>query len=325
MRKALIILLAISILFSFTGCNKSDLKDYGEAVEKTDSITSGKTETNIGMDFDFNTEGLTPEETIGFNFLKNIEIKSNMKFDLEEEKYISNNNFSLGGFGFDAKLYMNGQEAYLQMPMADKYIDLSPAENEETEELNNEFITAETQEKIDSKWMNLLQEDNVFSGKDTTMDSPDGDVKVKEYTINIEDDKLKEFMEFLVDVVSEDKKVKERLNNNMNVSNGIENTSNDDMFEMLKEMVKEIAIEDFSYVAYVDIDGYVVNEDTEIDVNFNNNEMINGITLTMESDIWDIDKEQEFNFPKINEDNLLKEEDLNIFDSINPINLDKNE
>lgn len=309
MKRILIVLLIFSIVFSFTGCKGSDLKSYGDAVEKTDSISKGQLEFSMGLEFNFDTRDLTDEEIKQINYFKSIEGKMNIKFDNEKEKIISRNYFSFGGLGFDSNVYGNGDKIYLQMPIVGKYMDISKEYKEESTQ-NDDFISENSIDKIGEKWLDILQEDEVFSGKNTIMDTPDGEVKVTEYTIKIEDDKLKEFVLYVLDTVSKDENFKKNLQDKIKTSKEKEKITIDDIIESSKEMIKESDIENFNYTAYVDIDGYIVKEIIKVNMDSGDNDIINRITFNMNTDIWDIEKDQKFDFPDINEENILKENEI---------------
>lgn len=310
MKKILTLLLVITILFSFSGCNGDDLKNYSEAVKKTSSILKGQMEISMDTDLDISTDELTKEQKKAIKYFKNLEGKMNIKFDDESKKFISRNYFSFGGLGMDSNVYGNGEQIYLQMPIIGKYIDISQEYKKETKQDSGSFLSEDTKEKIGNKWLNILQEDDIFTGQDTIMDTPDGEVKVTEYNIHIEDNQLKEFALSVVDIVAKDEDFIKNLNKEIEEVEGEDKVNSDELIKNIKKMIKGAGIEAFNYTAYVDIDGYIVKEIIEVNMDSNESEIINGAKFNMEINTWDIEEEQEFDFPDINEDNILNRDEI---------------
>ncbi|MBS4537912.1 hypothetical protein GOQ27_05530 [Clostridium sp. D2Q-11] len=322
MKKNISIFLIALIIFSFTGCKGSDLKSYGDAVEKTNSITKGQMELNMDMDLDINTQGMTEEELKAMNYFKTMKGKMRIKFD-ETEKFISRNYFNFGGLGFDLDVFGNGEDIYLQMPIIGKYINVKEFDENKQSSQENEFISENSKVKISEKWVGFLQEDDVFSGKSTVMDTPDGEVKVTEYTIQMEKGKLKEFASYVINTVAKDENFRNNLANQINTSNGNEQVTIDDIINNSEEMIEGANVGAFNYTAYVDIDGYIVKEVIKVTMDSSDSEKINSATFNMNINRWGIEKKQEFDFPDINEDNILKESEIDQEMPFNFGNIDK--
>ncbi|MGB4437625.1 MAG: hypothetical protein WBJ13_00045, partial [Sedimentibacter sp.] len=71
-------------------------------------------------------------------------------------------------------------------------------------------------------------------------------------------------------------------------------------------------VESFSYTAYVDIDGYIVNEMIEFSLKVINpeNAGLSGVNYSLNMKNWDINKEQSFDFPVLTEENTIKMDDM---------------
>jgi hypothetical protein len=71
--------------------------------------------------------------------------------------------------------------------------------------------------------------------------------------------------------------------------------------------MNEYSIESFTYTAYVDIDGYIVNEMTEFAIKMDKAKLATATRLSYKLEVknWDINKEQKFDFPVLTEENTL--------------------
>jgi len=87
----------------------------------------------------------------------------------------------------------------------------------------------------------------------------------------------------------------------------MKDTSFDKLISDIKENMKDYTIEGFSYTAYVDIDGYMVNEMIDFSLKVDSTKPATATRLSYKLDIknWDINKEQKFEFPVLTEENTL--------------------
>jgi hypothetical protein len=76
--------------------------------------------------------------------------------------------------------------------------------------------------------------------------------------------------------------------------------------------LKEDTVEKFQYTAYVDIDGYIVNETVEVKIKRDTAEQgePKSIRFKLEMKNWDINKDQKFEFPVLTDENTMKSNDL---------------
>lgn len=73
---------------------------------------------------------------------------------------------------------------------------------EEYEENKGENLTGlsdDTFNKIKNKWLELLEDENVFKGEKILITTEAGEVKAREYTIDTNKEQLKELLNFAID------------------------------------------------------------------------------------------------------------------------------
>jgi len=315
-KKLMIAILALVLAAALISCSFDSLEGYKKAAEKTEQIKKGRTEGEFSLVMDFNTSGMTEEQIKELNYFKNIKGSFNVAYDDELEKGIFRYYLNLGGLGFDLDLFVNGEEIFMKLPVIGKYMRLSEIKEYMADtqgEGKSEVISGETQDAIKEKWLGLLNKEDVFKGKDTVLTTPDGEVKTTEYTIRLNDEQIKSLAEYSMDLLSKDKKLEENYENYIRKNvEFLKDTSLEKLLSDMKENIDKYTVESFGYTAYVDIDGYIVNEKVGITLEVDNAEPASVTGFSYELDIknWDINKEQEFDFPALTDENTVDMENM---------------
>jgi len=316
MKRIIIILVCVVTLISLVACGRNDLEDFKEAIQKTAEITKGSMAVKSKVEMEFNTDGLTEEEIKALNYVKNVVMNMNFKYNDEEERVIAKNYLSFGGLGFDLDFYMDKDKAFIKMPMLGKYIVISDMvmDSEESgspEELDGSFIA------FKKKLEGILQEENVFSGKDTIITTQEGEVKATEYNISLKDQQIKNLLGEIMVELSSNKEIERNFNKyiefNMEGIDTPEDITLEGLLEDLDKAISRSTIKDFNYVAFVDIDGYIVKEDIVFEIEFMDTESgkVKDLRYQFSSEQWNINEDQDFDYPELNDDNTLDIESLN--------------
>lgn len=316
MKRMLILGISIILIITLVGCKKNDLEDFTSALKLTEEIEKGELATQLKINMDFNTQGLSEEEIKDRNYLKEIEAKVDVTYDSDLEKTIARNYFNFGGLGFDLNFYIDGERAFVKMPIVGKYIMINDFIKDTDIEKNQaqlgEFAAEETMASIKNNLIKILKKDNVFSGKDSVLTTPDGEVKATEYTIKLDNSQIKELINETINTISKDEALKKNIEKymdfNIDDNDGVEEISLENLLESVSKAVDNSEINNFTYLAFVDIDGYIVKEDIDFDISFKEvgSGRISGLNYSYSIDRWGINKEQEFDYPEINEDNILE-------------------
>lgn len=316
-RKFAFMIVMLLTVLTVTSCGNNGLADYKKAVDKTDQIERGQSSSEFSLSMDLNTEGMTQEEINELNYYKDITGNFQTVFDSSTNQTISRNYLNLGGLGFDFDLYKNGDEMFVKLPIIGKYMKMDDIMKKAGEEVNTEkkteLISEDSLDALTKEWVGVMKEENVFRGKDIVLTTPDGEVKTTIYTITLNDDQIKILARNSIDVLAKDEKLKSNfesmIEKNMDQSKKV---SYEEFFSNIKEQMEKDTIESFQYTAYVDIDGYIVNE--TIDVKVKREALEKGepkeITYKMELKNWDINKKQKLEFPVLTEDNTMKTDNL---------------
>jgi hypothetical protein len=322
MKRKIVFITAFSlILIMFlTSCNTTNLVEYKKASEKTDQIIKGQTAGEFTMTTEINPDGLTAEEIKELNYIKDMDGSFSVVFDDEEEKAIIRNYLNFGGLGYDFEVYVNGEEVSIKLPVVGKYLRIDEemiSEGEQYYDTGNQIISEETKKEFTKKWISLMNEEDVFKGKNIVLTTPDGEVKTTEYTIKLSDEQIKTLLKTTAQILSEDEALKLFFEKNISVNVGetegeLEQKTFEEMLDDIVSSAEKFKVENFSYRAYVDIDGYIVNEIIDISLKTIDAEKegIIGINYNLDIKTWDINKEQKFEFPTLTDENTIKTDEM---------------
>lgn len=313
MKRLLFAALALMLVISLSACNTSSLEEYKQASEKTDRITRGKVSGEFATKIELNTENMTAEEIKELNYYKDMKGSFNVSYDDEAGKSIFRNYLNMGGLGFDFEVFINGEEMFMKLPVVGKYMKLDEVEANVNVEENEEIISEETIDFITQKWISLMNDDDVFKGKDIVLTTPDGEVKTTEYVIKLNDQQIKTLVKESTDILSRDEKLKSFYRKYVEKSSEESNVKSfESILAELKTGIDNYNIESFMYTAYVDIDGYIVNETFEISAAVIDPEEKNlkAISYKLNLNNFDINKEQYFDFPVLSNDNTLSVDEM---------------
>jgi hypothetical protein len=314
MKKILILLLAV-MLVPLAACGTDNLAEYKKAAEKTEQIHKGQFSAEFSMTMDYNTDELTAEEVKELNYFKDMKGTFSSVYDDEAEKAILRNYMNFGGLGFDFDMYINGEEIFMKLPVVGKFMKIDEIQNAcnidniddiETEEYSKEIVSDETIRAFTDKWVNLMNDDDVFKGRDIILTTPDGEVKTTEYTITLTGTQIRTMIEECADIAAKDEKLRQFCDNYMNIKFDEEEITFEEMLQYLKDNIEDYTVEDFKYTALVDIDGYIVNENIKFAVKAARGDLVlRGLNYNMDIITWDINKEQHFDFPELTDENTI--------------------
>lgn len=311
---AAMLALLVTVL-AVTGCGTNSLADYKKALDKTDQITKGQCSGEFSVIMDFNTDGMTQEEINELNYYKNMSGSFKKTFDNSKNQEICRNYINMGGLGFDIDIYENGGEKFVKLPIIGKYMQMDEMlkEIKESPEEQTNFLSDDTLEALGKAWVGMLKEEDIFKGKDIVLTTPDGEVKTTVYTITLNDVQIKAFAEKAISILSEDETLRSNIDELLaKKADRAEPLDFDELVDKIKEHMKKDAIESFQYTAYVDIDGYIVNEVIEVEITkeTKNSGEPEEISFHLEMKNYDINKDQKIEFPVLTEENTLKTDEL---------------
>ncbi|WP_148134415.1 hypothetical protein [Candidatus Formimonas warabiya] len=317
MKRVCLVVIGVLLAALLAGCTGDSLESYKKAVQKTEEITKGQVSGDFTLALDFDLTGLEEAQIKDLEYFKNIKGSFQATYDREAEKTICRNYLNLNGLGFDTDFYRNGREMFIKMPIAGKYIRLDEMmEGKETKPPGTaefDFVSPETGDTLHQTWLALIRQEDVFTGKSMILTTPDGEVKTTRYGIKLTDAQIKALINDTFAALSGDEKLKSNFDRliEQNFASQDEITF-DRLSGEIKKSLASCRIENFQYDAYVDIDGYIVNEIISFEAKFTPDQAggVTGIRYRLETKNWDINQEQEFKFPVLTKENTLDPEEM---------------
>lgn len=312
-RKVSLILVLTVILL--TACNTNNLAEYKKAAEKTDQIIRGQTTGEFSLITEFDREGLTPEEIRELNYIKDMSGSFNVVYDDEEERSIIRNYLNFGGLGYDFEVYINGEEMFMKLPVVGKYIKIDDMSSlsDEMYHTEDEIVSEDTIAEFSKKWISLMNEEDVFKGKDIVVTTPDGEVKTKEYVIKLNDEQIKILLKDSVEIFSKDNDLKKLYEENIRTMvEPLKDKTFEELLLDIKNNTDKYYVENFTFTAYVDIDGYIVNQIIEVFLKAKDVDKggVESFRYSLNIKNWDINKKQSFDFPVLTDENTMNIEDM---------------
>lgn len=306
-KKYLKIITVSLVLVLILGCSDQSYEEYEKAVEKTENLQRGKYSLDIEYQMSFNEDLLSVEEFKKVSNFSSIKFSGDNIFDHSNDEMNFYGNLEGGNLGLDLEYYKNGENRYLKIPLLGKYIDLDDFNTEkfsqkmsfDIDENMDINVNEEAFEKIGKLWSDAIQEENVFKGKKSLLETPDGDVKVTEYSIDFSDELLKS-------LVTETMMILE---------------VSDEGFSM-----DQITIDTFRYTAFVDIDGFIIQENFRMAYLLENIPEVESSEFQYKILYYDLNKEQNIVMPEIDESMLLDLNQMNdLFNEYEGLNLGEND
>lgn len=298
----LIVMFSLIGLMS-TGCmSTADYESYMNAVIKTDEIQKGISTMEVSVENTLNQalmDQLTQEERETFEKMKSIKVNITNRFDSEKKQSIMDVYLYYNQLGTDIKVFKpNDNELYLKLPYLEGVFDIR--EGFDVNQMDTDKISSFTKE-VASQWNAMLEVENIFVGEKTIIENEDGEVKSTMYTVKPTVAQLDAFMRSLrTSVLSHQEELKTFLEE-MNMA-GLDMSKLDDATyeDLVNAIFDSITITRYEETAYVDVDGYIIDEKMVIELQYESSENINHVFETQRIEIhhqnWDIEKSQEFDF-----------------------------
>lgn len=301
MRKKILMVtfMIVMIAISSIACNKEiPLTYYQNAVKKTDSITKGKMSVEILIENNYNVENITKEDMELIDPFKNIKVSFVSNFNDMSDRQIAYAYYNYNDVGYDFNIYSTEGNTYLKFPMNEQFIRIDAKEMEGD-------IDSEKLYQLSSMWIEILDNKDVAKGEQSILDTEDGEVKIVEYSINPTSEQMKPFIKEAITLMIDD-------NNDMfKIANIDEDSTN--IKDDINSIIENIETVQFSERAFIDIDGYIVQSDINIEMNFKGNNAIKNTSVIIQSKNWDIEQEQILDYPEFTNENVIEIDSLKDF------------
>lgn len=337
--KGFILFLLLSV--TLTGClGKEDYKAYQDAALKTDAIQKGAQSVSVAVNQTLFKESAAQSNEAILKGLETIKFDLSGQFDYEKNLALYDIYYYFSGLGNDVKYIRKSEsEQYIKIPMFKDYLKLNDQSltgegSDKTAPINSEIGDTDAIKtiisEINTEWHNMIQKENIFVGEKTTIKNEDGDVKATKFTIKPTTEQLALITDQIkISLLAHSEEIANVVNQYLVESmsaegipmNGTPTTGDaiandyDNIIKMdansvnklIENVMSNMIITNYEEVAYVDLDGYIIEETTTIGIDYTKTDQFTPLFKSQEivinSKKWSIEQTQKFNFPEIDESN----------------------
>ncbi|MHB8126655.1 MAG: hypothetical protein ACYDEJ_13655 [Desulfitobacteriaceae bacterium] len=327
LKKLLVVLLTLGLMFTTTACGlfQSTTQKYMQALDKTQKAEDMQVQTQFVLNFDLAKAGEDIKQNL--DKFKNITINTDQWIDNKNKKSETQSFVKAGEMLIDSKIYVNGENVYLKSSFTgDKYLDLTSSAKQNTQDNK---LNLKEQEKFNQDlqeiWKNSVQNEILTQEGNSIENTPDGDIKVSNLILELNDQKSKNILRKLADLVAKNDSLialmsqsgAEFYEDNLSVAEKTKLIQDwaKKLPETLENNQDKLVIEKMKLTAKIDKDSHIIDEilegsilikcDGELRINFNQH-----------TTRWNIDSGKvKVNHPQINKDNLMAVQDITLNNS----------
>ncbi|WP_010252330.1 hypothetical protein [Acetivibrio cellulolyticus] len=320
MKKLVIPVIVVMFMFYTVACSMlgSTTQKYLGALnntQKADTMQS-KTESKITIDL----SKASDEAKKNFENFKDITFNVDETVDNKSKRSETNCFIGFGKYSWGTKLYIDGDKAFLKVN--DKYAKMTPQDNgtivsadgkinKEYQELGNELATI---------WKDTVQKE-ILTGEGNFIEStPDGDVKITQLSLELNDEKSKKILDSLAGVLSGSEIAKKTAIENVKKYGNYEKSDEEEKKEVInnisewfdklpenmKDYKEKFSIENLKLTAKIDKDSYIIDETFHGEIVIKYEGEIR-ISFDINTTRWNINREVNVNIPEISEKDLMNE------------------
>lgn len=288
-----IVLLAMIVMVPFwmAGCKGTAMVDFKEALEKTSAIDKGQAHGEIGFSFTAAENATMDEETKNrLQLLEDIRWTVDETYDKTKDALVMEGTISLGGIGMDFGYQQNGDDKLVRLPVIDKYItpDELKAFAKTMEEKQMMGPSEETVAALRQLFAQSLEEENVFKGEKSILETPDGNVKARLFSITFTPEQTTDLIGKAIVIIKKDPKMK-----------GV----------IPESFLMEKSGHGVAFKAWVDADGLIIKDELLVDVHLDN-EYLQKFSMTFSTVRSRMGIDQDFQWVTPSEEDILDAESL---------------
>lgn len=286
--------LLLSLLL-LSGCGVQPNEALFQAEQKTFQTETGRMEILMRMDGKVTVMKEGKEEKVDWPVK---EVLTKVAYDAKKELSLTQNRTTVEDIGYEMKFYQDGMKTYILSPLFPKILVIDQA-SWKASSLSPEEVTKLQRlgEQLKERWLSLLQRENAAAIGDELLSTPNGEVKVKKYRINLSAEGLRSFLLDSLTILGGSEAFQKVLDQSISLGDGTKTQFSIPSLDEIKERVEKVAISPLHYYAYIDRDGYVIDENLEL--------TLDGIHINLHLTHWDLGKPVEITLPKVTKENSI--------------------
>jgi hypothetical protein len=306
-KKVLILVLIIAVLsVSLFGCNGlSATQKYLKAMNNISKIDSYESLSILNINFDL--DEASKEDKKNLNDIKKISLNMDTKYsngDFIQEIFFDSNEMVM-----DNTIYVFDNKAYLKSSFTDeKYMDLNEYNFEEENEEDKNLT-----EDVYSIWKDSIENEIMEEEGNSIITTPDGDIKVNQVSLSLNDKKVKKIIKEIVKLIDENDSLKDSVISSIKTYS--DSKSDEENFESWFENLSEtldkyednIEINKLTLNAKYNKDNYILEQSFEGEIIIKNDGVIK-VDFDYSMKNWNINKDVNLDIPDIKDNDIISPE-----------------
>lgn len=310
-RKWLSTFMSLMMMGTFLiGCSDGETyQSYKEASIRTGEIKRGAQTITIKAEQEPQAASQSNSADNWINALETVKLRLSGHFDKKADQAIYNLYYYYDDLGTDFQYYRQSREMqYIKLAIFPEYLKL---DGESSGEVDEGEIIAEILDSTSEKWHQIIRAENVFVGEKVTIKNQDGDVKATKYTVKPTANQLEDIKKEVEEQIGSKREVLKIAIEKVLKNAEVQGVNSDEILNVMEKMMAQMQITQYEEVAYVDLDGYIVEKNILIGIEYEGDDMpfkAQEININLKN--WEIEKKQFFDFPKIDETNSKSIEEV---------------
>lgn len=300
--------LIIGLTLLLGGCMAGEgYQDYMNAVDKTENMSKGISRTDVVIESTFNEAVVATIGSDVIRGLSNVRVTVESRFDRTKNQGIYDIFYIGDALGLDLKVYKSGaDELYLKVPFANGIYEL----NEKMQNGLRGSMDLETfMKSVGAKWNAMLLSENIFVGEKTIIKNDDGEIKTTKFTVKPTSSQLEAFTEALKEVILSNKSILIESLSAFQMGSDDGEMPEEAFNTMVHAVFNSMKITRYEEVAYMDLDGYLIDERIEIGIEYTSGDGFENLFKTQTIRIHTIhaqmEREQELDFDILNQVEIM--------------------
>lgn len=325
-KRTVVVFITLIFAMSLASCSMfgSTTEKYLKALKNTQNAKTMQSKTEQKIKVDYSKASDKVKSFFKDNKLDEITINVDDSMDNRNNKAEESLFFSAGEIIASIKMYVDGDNVYLNAPVAgseDKYFRLSPQDGGLFTEEGNEYFDSYDKfyKEMYEVWKNSVEGEILSSEGTSIQTTPDGDIKVTQLSLSLTDEKVKDILMKLAGLISQNEEMKKAY---INMSKEFipETEDRDKAEKSIKEFLDNLpgkiegindkfVLEKLKLTAKIDKDYYIIDEILEADLVIKHEGELK-ISFYTHITRWNIDRDINVNIPEIHEDQIMQSKDI---------------
>lgn len=321
-KRIFVFIFAIAFLFTAVSCDMlaNPTEKYLLAIQNMMNAGSMESKSKFEMHLDLSKAKESVKEQL--EKFKDITVNNDSAVDNKAGKQVSKFFANVGGVPLDLNAYAEGENIYFKSSLlGDKYYkpDLSAMKEKNEEKLPD--IEAKSDEykrlsdQVKQVWVDAVKNEIISSEGTSVENTPDGDIKVTDLSLESTDQKGKNILSKLADIVSKSSILLEQAKEGSekytpkDVNRNEVNEEIEKWFQNLPDNMKKLngkyTLDDLKLTAKVDKDSNLINQVISGAITIKDESVGElKISVTYDETYWNINRKVTVDIPEIKETDI---------------------